>query len=414
MEFANAMRAAGLEPPAVIEPGKLHRFPGIGKRNGNTAGWCKLFPDGLGGVFGDWSTGLKEVWHARRDRPMTAAEHDAWRKQLEEAKREADAEQARVHAEATKLAKSIYDAADKNVAGHPYAMKKRIDLGPLVRRGAWPQRGWDDALIVPLYDANGKLVTLEAINTDGDKDFLKGGAKKGAFHPIGKISDAKVICIGEGLATVAVAGGPAVAAMDAGNLLAAAESVRQINPTAEIVFLADNDVRDDGRNPGIEAATAAARAIGGKIAIPEMDGRKCDFWDLWNERGAEAVRRAIAGAAEPPRGEHQPGQKSAPVSYSVGNGWPEPQPLTAKIEPKPYPLDALPDTIRAAVEEVQGFVKAPIPLVASSALAALSLACQAHVDVKRAEKLQGPVGLFLLTIADSGERKSTCDSFWLF
>ena len=82
------------------------------------------------------------------------------------------------------------------------------------------------------------------------------------------------------------------------------------------------------------------------------------------------------------------------------------------MEPEPYPLDALPDTIRAAVEEVAGFVKAPVPLVASSALAALSLAIQAHSDVKRAEKLQGPVGLFLLTIADSGERKSTCDRFF--
>jgi len=61
---------------------------------------------------------------------------------------------------------------------------------------------------------------------------------------------------------------------------------------------------------------------------------------------------------------------------------------------------------------VAGFVKAPIPLVTSSALAALSLACQAHIDVKRAEKLQGPSGLFLLTIADSGERKSTCDGFF--
>jgi len=50
--------------------------------------------------------------------------------------------------------------------------------------------------------------------------------------------------------------------------------------------------------------------------------------------------------------------------------------------------------------------------LASSALAALSLAIQAHADAKRAEKLHGPVGLFLLTIADSGERKSTCDGFF--
>lgn len=97
---------------------------------------------------------------------------------------------------------------------------------------------------------------------------------------------------------------------------------------------------------------------------------------------------------------------------SASPDWPEPQALAAKVAAEPYPFDALPETIRAAVDEVQGFTKAPVPLVASSALAALSLAIQAHADVKRAEKLAGPVGLFLLTIADSGERKSTCDGFF--
>ena len=92
--------------------------------------------------------------------------------------------------------------------------------------------------------------------------------------------------------------------------------------------------------------------------------------------------------------------------------WPDPQPLSAKIVQEPYPVDALPEEIRKAVEEVQGFVKAPIPLVASSALATLSLAVQGHVDVQRAEKLQGPSGLFFLTIADSGERKSTSDGYF--
>lgn len=104
------------------------------------------------------------------------------------------------------------------------------------------------------------------------------------------------------------------------------------------------------------------------------------------------------------------GPENAPTG--VTDNWPEPQPLMVKVAPEPYPLDALPDTIRAAVIEVQGFTKAPIPMVASSALAALSLAIQAHADVKRADKLHGPVGLFLLTIADSGERKSTCDGFF--
>jgi putative DNA primase/helicase len=92
--------------------------------------------------------------------------------------------------------------------------------------------------------------------------------------------------------------------------------------------------------------------------------------------------------------------------------WPEPQPLTAKIDPEPYPLDALPGAIREAVAEVQAFTKAPLPLVATSALSAISLAIQGHYDVRRAEGLRGPCGLFSLVIADSGERKSTVDRYF--
>lgn len=92
--------------------------------------------------------------------------------------------------------------------------------------------------------------------------------------------------------------------------------------------------------------------------------------------------------------------------------WPTPQPIRARVEPVPYPLDALPAVIREAAEEVVSFVKAPTALVALSALAAASVAVQAHADVKRAERLAGPCGLFMLVIAESGERKSTCDSYF--
>ena len=95
-----------------------------------------------------------------------------------------------------------------------------------------------------------------------------------------------------------------------------------------------------------------------------------------------------------------------------GAEWPEPMPLIVKLAAEAYPLDALPLTVRAAVTEVQGFTLAPIALVASSALGALSLSIQGLVDVKRVEGLYGPVSLFVLTVADSGERKSTCDQFF--
>ena len=57
-------------------------------------------------------------------------------------------------------------------------------------------------------------------------------------------------------------------------------------------------------------------------------------------------------------------------------------------------------------------MKAPEAMVAMSAISALSLASQALADVKRAEKLQGPIGLFTMTIAKSGERKTTCDGYF--
>jgi len=100
------------------------------------------------------------------------------------------------------------------------------------------------------------------------------------------------------------------------------------------------------------------------------------------------------------------------IGDTESNAWPELQPLISKIDPQPYPMDALPSLVRCAIEEVQAFVKAPVPLVAQSALAAMSLAIQAHNDIERADKLNGPCSLFMLAIAESGERKSSCDGYF--
>jgi putative DNA primase/helicase len=84
--------------------------------------------------------------------------------------------------------------------------------------------------------------------------------------------------------------------------------------------------------------------------------------------------------------------------------------LSSQLEPEHYPVEELPPLIRNAVEEVQAFSQAPVPLVACSALGALSLAVQGHIDVERASGLDGPVGLYVLVIAASSERKSSVDA----
>jgi hypothetical protein len=186
-------------------------------------------------------------------------------------------------------------------------VNKVVPLGPLVKRGRWPKRNWDDALLVPIVGVDNKVSTVEAINEDGKKDFLKGGKKRGGFFPFGRdleyLRNAERVLVGEGIATVAVAIHatelPAIAAMDAGNLKHAATAVKELAPDAELIFLADNDIAPDRKNTGIEAATEAARSLRGKIAVPELDGQKCDFWDLWKARGPLAVRQAIEGAKTP-------------------------------------------------------------------------------------------------------------------
>ena len=85
-----------------------------------------------------------------------------------------------------------------------------------------------------------------------------------------------------------------------------------------------------------------------------------------------------------------------------------PQPLVREIPAgQAYPVEAL-GPLRAAVEAVHGFTQAPVAIPAASALAVASLAVQGFADV---ETLGGfaPVSLYFLTIAQSGERKSSCD-----
>lgn len=91
---------------------------------------------------------------------------------------------------------------------------------------------------------------------------------------------------------------------------------------------------------------------------------------------------------------------------------PKPRPLFQAHVAAPYPVHALPPLIRDAVQEVVGYVQAPVALVAASALAAVSTAVQTRYSVRRDAALSGPATLYLLTVAESGERKSTVDKLF--
>lgn len=90
--------------------------------------------------------------------------------------------------------------------------------------------------------------------------------------------------------------------------------------------------------------------------------------------------------------------------------WPdEPESLDAATASAPYPLDALPGIVGAAVTEYLAYGQQPPALVASSALAAVALSVQGLANVVRDSQLIGPLSLNLLIVAQSGERKSAAD-----
>ena len=404
-DFTDAMRSHGMLVDAqIIDDGQLRRVHVEGDARGSKNGWYVLHNDGLAsGSFGSWRSGESSTWCARYDRDLSQDERDENFRRFEAAKQNRNEENARIKAVARERAAAIWARA-KPAVDHPYLTRKGIDANGVRRTGT--------ALVIPLRIRD-ELHSLQFIGKDGSKKFLSGGRISGCYYSIGSVDKAVAICIAEGFATGATihraTGYPVAVAFSAGNLLAVVKAIREKFPAHPLIICSDDDHKTDG-NPGITKAREAALAVGGLLAIPQFGtdrpDNSTDFNDLEKTHGHEAVRKCIEFALM------QVAEVAKVAEVAVAEAarvWTEPQPFSVTTEPQPYPIDALPDGIRAAVEELAKFVQAPIPMIASSSLAALSIAAQAHVDVARSERLHGPTGLFLLTIADSGERKSSVD-----
>lgn len=237
---------------------------------------------------------------------MTVEQAEARNRSREEAARLNREATAKRHADRAAVARELYAAARiEGAREHAYTARKRLDFGPLVRRGRFQDH---DCLVVPIYGQDGQIWTVQAIaggpvfDGNRDKTLLAGARKAGCFLPIGPtFRGASRVCIAEGLATAAAIHAatdlPCLMAVDAGNMLPVAHVVRRLAaPGADIIILADDDQQPDRTgNPGMEAATRAAQAIGARVARPDM-GRKADMWDVWAEQGPEAVRARIDAA----------------------------------------------------------------------------------------------------------------------
>ena len=282
-EFREAMHRAGLPAPDRIEPdGVLHRFFVEGDRRGSRNGWYALHLDGrAAGIFGNWKTGFRSTWAADGKR-LNDTEHEAFAEQIQAARSKAQAERRTEHEAGARIAQAIWAAAVPANPMHPYLIAKGVQPHNLRQSGA--------ALVVPLFDIHGLLWNVQRILPDGDKRFRPGRAG-GLYSPIGDLTNPTLLLICEGWATGATlqeeSRHPVLCAMNAGNLLPVAKAARDSWPAAELMICADNDRKTPG-NPGLTAATAAAKATGARLAVPEFpEGVSgSDFNDLANLRRA--------------------------------------------------------------------------------------------------------------------------------
>ena len=294
----------GLNCPDNMVPGVILRFPGSGKGTKNEAGWVIVYENG-NGAFGDYSQGLSLKYSSGKQESLSDEELKELRRKIQEDKAKRQAETEAKNKEAAEKARVINDKADGDPAQHPYTIKKgNLPFGSRVKRAqnVWPKPGYEDSLIVPLYDLTTKeLCSLIAINPMGDKDLLAGGRKKGCGCPVGKVTGATgTVYVGEGIATIAAVckamDRPGVIAGDVGNLLPVAEAVRQLAPDADIIIIADDDPEPGtDANAGRDGAEKAARAIGARVAIPNL-GKKADAWDDYSEKGSEGIRAMVDAA----------------------------------------------------------------------------------------------------------------------
>ncbi|MCO6440701.1 MAG: toprim domain-containing protein [Nitrococcus mobilis] len=293
--FAEAISGAGFPVPEhIIADGNLHRFSTNGKGS-DDAGWYVLHDGEMpAGAFGCWRTGWTQKWAAVRPDTLDKSDARKLREKWRAIQRQRKAERDRRQADAARRALEIWRTASPAPSDNPYLTAKGISAHGV-------RTDEDGVLIIPM-SADCTLCSLQLIDPTGEKLFLPGGRVCGTYYAIGRPDDLIVVC--EGFATGASiheATGAAVAvAFNAGNLKKVAESLRSKYPDIQMVIAADNDIRDDGsENVGVAKATEAAQAVGGQLAVPELENGKCDFNDVHCVRGLDEVMRQFEGLYTP-------------------------------------------------------------------------------------------------------------------
>jgi phage/plasmid primase-like uncharacterized protein len=271
-QLIDAIKAAGLEPPEqVILDGKIHRFrsgtKGTGGKGGDKPGWYLVFNDGVpAGRFGCWRAGVEVTWKADIGRKLTPTEEMAHARRVAEAKALRDAELERQHQVAASTVETIWSSASAAHPDHPYLARKGIKTHGARITG-------DGRLVVPLFDKDGQLCSLQYISHDGGKLYHPGGEAGGKFWMVGTMDEPGTLYVAEGFATAATihetTGRPCAVTYSASNLVPVTGTLREMYGQQQtIVIVADHDKGGVGQ----KYADQASAKFGARVVMPPIEG----------------------------------------------------------------------------------------------------------------------------------------------
>lgn len=331
-----AQHGIQIDPARVQADGAWHALHVEGDRAGTKKLSYRFYPDGEGGFWQDHKRGLSATfWRASRpdETPEQRQARKIEQQRIIEARRAQDAAD---YARAAAEAEEFMSRADRDPREHAYVRRKNATPGPSIRYNA------GGLLLIPVYQAPGRLAGYQWITPDGYKENQEGAQFSGSWHPIqGPDKSAIVICEGwaTGAALAAALGYSVACAMSSGNIKAVSDKIRALYPGRPLILAADNDAETErkhfertgvsGKNPGVNACRAVAEP-GEIVMIPVFNpGDPGTDWDdairLYGPGFAREVLAALRAA--------QNGQESTQT--------PGPPPSPAFV-PEPLPVAVLP------------------------------------------------------------------------
>ena len=278
-------------PATIIYDGNIQRFKNEGDKNNNS--WYVAYDNATfqSGAFGCWKLDVSEKFCSIEHTHLTSEQRQRHAKQLAEQKHIAELEKTNQQRYVQKHVNERFNCAiTKGINAHPYLQNKGVK--------SYGLRTDNSLLLVPMFNIDGEIASIQTISTSGDKFYTKGGRVKGCFFPIGTPEDTLILC--EGYATGAsiheASSEPVAVCFNSGNIKEVAKELSAKHPNTKIIIAGDDDHKRE-QNIGRIKAVEAAKHIGGTAVFPMFDtsyNKGCtDFNDLHRLCGLKEVKKQI-------------------------------------------------------------------------------------------------------------------------